>query len=168
MDGPGRPKTTNKRVFPKVPGTPAAGLVFGGAAAGGDTMNINVGSQPNRSPLAKPSRAKKQKTYKTGMGSVGLGPNVNYLAMPCADLAREHNYLPMQGICDLSQTADNVMSLPFSERQTVMLYSLPQRSELWSAVRATFDLTGTSLGVAIGLSEQCSEVELNAIQIMRK
>jgi hypothetical protein len=157
MVGPGRPKTTNKRVFPKVCDTSAAGSTLEGSAAGDHAMNVSLGSQPNASPIAKPSRAKKQKTYKTGMGSIGLGPNVNYLAMPCADLAREQNYLPMQGICDLSQTADSVMSLPFSERQALILYSLPQRSELWSAVRGTFDLTGTSLGIAIGFNEQCSE-----------
>jgi hypothetical protein len=157
MVGPGRPKTTNKRVFPKVCGIPAAGSTLDASAAGGPAMNVSFGTQPNASPIAKPSRAKKQKMYKTGMGSVGLGPNVSYLAMPYADLAREHNYLPMHSVCDLSRTVDSVMALPFSERQALLLYTLPQRSDLWSAVRDTFDLTGTSLGVAVGFSEQCSD-----------
>ena len=90
------------------------------------------GSQPNSSPASKPQPTKKQKTLETGMGSIVQRPNIGYLAMPLTELRKMDTYQHMVDTCDLSQTADAVMCLPFDERHRLMIKTLPQRSDLWS------------------------------------
>jgi hypothetical protein len=113
------------------------------------------GSLPNASPASK-SRRKKQKTFKTGAGAVGQRPNISYLAMPLADLRKEHTYHPMTTMCNMSLTAETVMALPAEERQQLMLDCLPQRTDLWCNLRSMYGVTGSSLATMLGLNEQCS------------
>jgi hypothetical protein len=152
----GRPRLhpSAKRAFPDMEGISDDLLM----AADADTATITLGTQPNASPLSKPPTKKKMKT---GQGSKGKRPNVAFLAMTEMDLSMQENYTPLRGDCDLSLTVDSVLGMPAEQRQLTVLDCLPQRSELWLALRNKY-LTGTSLSTALGFNEQCAMAALGS------
>jgi hypothetical protein len=148
LPGPGRPRLTNKRPFPDLQDIPED-LEMADISI---TKTI-VGSQPNASPL-KPKKKKPKSQAQSSLAfSVGQRPNVSYMAMTGNDLLLQRNYAPMQSTCGPSVTANIVRDLPFEQRQEFMLNRVPQRSDLWLALRG--DLTGTSLSTVLGFSEKC-------------
>jgi hypothetical protein len=86
---------------------------------------------------------------------VGRIPNPFYFAMTDLDLHATRNYERMTSMCDISRTPDSVWSMPDEERKQLMLYALPQRSDLWLQLRAQC-MTGTSVSTALGFNEQCA------------
>jgi hypothetical protein len=155
LPGPGRPRLAFKRPFPELQDIPED-IEMADVSA----TNTIAGSQPNASPLKPKKKKPKSQAQGSHAFSTGQRPNVSYLAMTGSDLLKQRNYAPMQDTRDSSLTAKHVLDLPFHLRQELMLDRVPQRSDLWLALRG--DVTATSVSTVLGFSDKCGIALLGA------